>query len=123
MQRPDVLLAGGGAPGSFGSSYRGIRNMKKILTGAAAAASLAFLAGPASADGYVARGGGLKDYAPRCADFNGFYVGVNVGAGYHDHNWSSRDNWASQFSAISDGQVSGTGDGWVGGAQAGYNFQ
>src|SRR5262249_408390 len=100
---------------------RKILNMRKILTGATVAASLAFIAVPAIADGYVR--GGVKDVAPRCANFGGFYVGANAGWGYHDHDWSSRDSWASQFSAISDSQVSGTGDGWVGGIQGGYNFQ
>ena len=95
--------------------------MKKLLLAAAAGGSLLIMGQSALADGYGPRGG-LKDYA-RCANFNGFYLGANVGWGYHDHDWSSRDSWASQFSAISDGQVSGTGDGWVAGVQGGYNLQ
>jgi outer membrane immunogenic protein len=97
--------------------------MKYILMGAAIAASLAFGAGAAWADGYGPRGG-VKDYGARCASFHGFYIGANVGWGYHDHTWSDRNAWAkNEVDLALPSSVSGTNDGWLAGVQAGYNMQ
>jgi outer membrane immunogenic protein len=97
--------------------------MKKVLTAAAIAASLAFIAGPSFADG-PAGGRVTTDHAPRCATFGGFYLGANVGWGYHDHNWSDRDGWArNEVDLALPDAVSGTSSGWLGGVQGGYNWQ
>src|SRR5215470_1425757 len=97
--------------------------MKKILLTTTGLVGLAVLAvtGPTSAADMAVKA--PPPPLPRCANFDGFYVGGNGGWGYHDNTWTSRDSWASQFSAINDGPQSQTGTGGFGGAQVGYNFQ
>jgi outer membrane immunogenic protein len=96
--------------------------MRKWVAGLAAAASLSFVAQAALADGPYGRRG-LKDHGARCASFHGFYVGGNVGGGYYDWTLSDRDAWAKDIDDDISSHTASTDNGWVGGVQAGFNWQ
>jgi outer membrane immunogenic protein len=95
--------------------------MKKLLFVLAAACAI-ILGGPiAYADGLP--GGPRRAYvepgpAPLPAPlWTGFYVGAHLGGGWADVDWSNMVGYATAE------RVSHSPDGWVGGAQLGYNFQ
>jgi outer membrane immunogenic protein len=80
---------------------------------------------PARADGLPDRRESLKDIspAPGCAFFHGFYHGYHVGSGSHDWSWSDRDAWAKEEEYELPSAVVATGNGVIGGLQAGFNWQ
>jgi outer membrane immunogenic protein len=95
--------------------------MRKLLTGIAAGASVLFVASGALADG---QNYGPSNYGPRCASFQGFYLGGNGGFAYHDHTWNDRDAWArNEVDLALPASVEGTDNGWTAGVQGGYNWQ
>ena len=100
-----------------------MRRNVKVLAFGASCLGLFIGTTAANADGYERRGS-IKDYTPRCASFNGFYLGGNVGWGYFDHTWSDRDAWAkNELDHSLPSSVSGTNNGWLAGVQGGYNYQ
>jgi outer membrane immunogenic protein len=97
------------------------QEMTRTIVAAASAVLLGLISDAALADGTQARGG---LYAPRCASFQGFYVGANVGSAFHDHTWSDRDAWAKhEVDLALPSSASGTESGWLAGVQGGYNWQ
>jgi len=60
---------------------------------------------------------------PACAQFGGFYIGANAGGAYYEHTWDQLDNWAGNADVSLGGSVRSTKGGFVGGGQAGYNWQ
>jgi len=84
-----------------------------LASGCAVAADLPTKAGPAPV---MAR--------PACAQFGGVYVGGNVGWAFYQNRWSDRDAWTSELSDdLQRSNVSSTDNGFIGGVQAGYNWQ
>lgn len=80
-------------------------------SGAAIAADMAVKAAPMAV-------------APRCAQFGGWYIGVQGGSVKHDSTWSDRDAWArNEFDANLPDSVSSNKFGWHVGPQAGWNWQ
>lgn len=62
--------------------------------------------------------------APACAQFGGFYAGVNGGWAYHETHWVDRDAWADEFNTDwALGTVRTTRNGGTAGGQVGYNWQ
>jgi outer membrane immunogenic protein len=62
--------------------------------------------------------------APACAQFGGFYLGVQGGTVTHETGWTDRDNWADQFNIdIALGHVERTKWGGAVGPLIGYNWQ
>lgn len=62
--------------------------------------------------------------APACAQFGGFYLGVQGGSVTHEAGWTDRDNWADRFSIdIALGHVERTKWGGAVGPLVGYNWQ
>ncbi len=58
-----------------------------------------------------------------CANFDGFYVGGNVGWAAEDRVWTDRDGWIGDLGGDEVGSLFRTNSGVVGGVQAGYNWQ
>jgi len=61
---------------------------------------------------------------PACAQFGGFYAGVNAGANYYSNDWTDRDNFGFNFTFsdhIDDGSNSRAG--WNAGGQLGWDYQ
>jgi outer membrane immunogenic protein len=62
--------------------------------------------------------------APRCAQFGGWYIGVQGGSVKHDSTWNDRDSWArNEFDANLPDRVSSNKFGWHVGPQIGWNWQ
>ncbi len=59
-----------------------------------------------------------------CANFDGFYVGGNVGWVAEERGWTDRDSWLGNFYSFDTvGNLDRTNSGVMGGVQAGYNWQ
>jgi outer membrane immunogenic protein len=61
---------------------------------------------------------------PACAQFGGWYAGVNGGANYYSNDWKDRDNFGFNFTGqdhVGDGSNSKAG--WNAGVQAGFDYQ
>jgi outer membrane immunogenic protein len=98
--------------------------MKKLFLAAVAIVALT----GSSADAADLRGPAIKAppplARPACAQFGGFYLGINGGWAYHDTNWVDRDAWVDQFDTDwALGSASSTRDGGTVGGQIGYNWQ
>lgn len=85
--------------------------MKKFLL--ASAAAIAFASGAQAADLGVARVPVAAAVIAPAFGWTGFYIGLNAGLGIANTN----------LSALSNGFVPGSGSGFVGGLQLGYNYQ
>ena len=92
--------------------------MKKALLALTTVLGLALTVSGAVADGMRDRRGSTKD-APyeRPYSWTGFYVGAHLGGGWADVDWSNMVGYAAG-ETVSHGP-----DGFVGGAQFGYNVQ
>ena len=55
---------------------------------------------------------------PACAQFGGFYVGANIGAGYYTAHRNDDDGYFNDNAGHTT-----SGSGWNGGVQGGYNWQ
>lgn len=62
-------------------------------------------------------------YAPTVYDWSGFYAGVHAGYGALDVSGIYDGNAGDDFILDNQGNFSLSGDGFVGGVQAGYNWQ
>lgn len=67
-------------------------------------------------------------YAPALMNWGGFYAGVNAGAVWaatgETHSYQLVDpNTLASLQTFSSGRTTSNGDGFIGGGQAGYNFQ
>src|SRR4051812_17752265 len=94
--------------------------MKKILI----ASAFAMVAGSAIAADMPAAYKAAPVARPACAQFGGFYIGGNVGWAYHETSFGDPDNWVDNFGTDwSNSHIGRTRDGFVGGGQAGYNWQ
>ncbi len=93
--------------------------MKKLFAGLAGLAAVSLLAISANAADLSAFGG-YKDYTP-AAVWTGFYAGANLGYGWG----ASSDQLACGAACLGglDGFGGLTPSGWLGGVQAGYNWQ
>lgn len=60
---------------------------------------------------------------PGCAQFGGWYVGGNVGWGVYDTAFSDRDGLSKTLDDGLTSNVNARNNGFVGGAQGGYNWQ
>jgi outer membrane immunogenic protein len=84
--------------------------------------------GPAQAtDIFRGPPGSIKDFpapvVPACAIFHGFYIGGHVGTAFHDWEWNDLDAFAKDFERDLPSSVSSTDSGFIGGLQAGFNWQ
>ena len=60
----------------------------------------------------------------KCCDFQGWYVGGNVGWAFHDYTWVDRDAWVDHFGMDwTIGSACSTYDDVTVGLQTGYNYQ
>jgi len=95
--------------------------MKMFAIGLTASAAMMTFAGSAVADGYVRN---VPVVGARCASFSGFYIGGNVGAVQYDPKLEDRNGLLSANSPFRQAATFiGSDDAFVGGPQAGYNFQ
>lgn len=84
--------------------------------------STAFVASALAAMAAVASIGSAQ--AAACANFNGFFIGGNVGVASHDTTWTDRDNWADRFTVdIGLGSVERHDESFELGLEGGYNYQ
>jgi outer membrane immunogenic protein len=60
---------------------------------------------------------------PACAQFGGFYLGGHVGATYYKHEYKDLDAFGFANIDALPFTVSNTDYAWLGGVQAGYNWQ
>jgi len=93
--------------------------MKMFAIGLTASAAMMTFAGSAVADGYVRN---VPVVGARCASFSGFYIGGNVGGVQYDTKLEDRDGLLN-FPFREAATFIGSDDAFVGGPQAGYNFQ
>lgn len=106
---------------------------KRVLSLLASTAALAFVASAANAADLPAREAPPPMIAPvPVFTWTGFYVGVNAGYGWLDDNNTTGifvppGTFAPPFAGVSGvlggGGAGGNDDGFVGGAQIGYNYQ
>jgi outer membrane immunogenic protein len=85
--------------------------MKKFLLAGAAVAALA--TGAQAADLGVPRTPIAAAVVAPVFNWTGFYLGLNAGVGFANTN----------LGTITGGAISGSGSGFIGGAQIGYNYQ
>ena len=62
-------------------------------------------------------------YRPPCAQFGGWYGGLNVGWGFYEHTHSDRGNLVQTIDDDLPTEVHSSKSGVTGGLQAGYNWQ
>ena len=91
--------------------------MKKIFLATTALVALA-AGSAAAADLPVAYKGPAPVVRPACAQFGGFYIGANVGAGYATAHRNDDDGYF-----VDNAGHTTYGTGWNGGVQGGYNWQ
>jgi outer membrane immunogenic protein len=60
---------------------------------------------------------------PLCAQFGGFYLGGNVGWGYHSSSHLDKGNLVQTIDDDLPTSARLSGDGWNAGVQGGYNWQ
>jgi opacity protein-like surface antigen len=93
--------------------------MKKLqisALGMSAGLALALAITPANADGYVR--GSIKDAAPCCDSWAGFYIGIHGGYGWKENDFAEV---ISVVPLVTLGGIDSKGSLW--GFQAGYNWQ
>jgi outer membrane immunogenic protein len=95
--------------------------MKRIFFAACAVGALT--AGSAGAADLPARVSMQTQPRAGCAQFGGWYLGANAGWAYYDHQWTDRDGWAADSDTQLPQTVRSTNSGFIGGGQAGYNYQ
>jgi outer membrane immunogenic protein len=93
-----------------------MNKLRVSMLGMSAGLALALAASPANADGYVR--GSVKDAAPCCDSWAGFYVGVHGGYGWKDNDFAEV---ISVIPLLTLGGIDSKGS--VFGGQAGYNWQ
>ena len=91
--------------------------MKKLFLATTALVALA-AGSAAAADLPVAYKGPAPVVRPACAQFGGFYIGANVGAGYATAHRNDDDGYF-----VDNAGHTTNGTGWNGGVQGGYNWQ
>jgi len=95
--------------------------MKTILL---AAAALAAVAGTATAADLPRKASPeLVVARPACAHFGGFYLGGNVGWGYHNSSYLDKGNLVQTIDDDLPTSARLSSDGWNAGVQGGYNWQ
>src|SRR5882757_3719373 len=93
--------------------------MKKFLLASTALAMLSGIGVASAADLPSRKGPPMAPvYIPPAFTWTGFYVGVNAGYAWADNN--NNNNLYTPYIGYSSGGNSG---GFIGGAQAGYNYQ
>lgn len=60
---------------------------------------------------------------PACAQFGGFYAGVNGGGNYYTNDWKDRDDFGPVLGITNASDGSNSRGGWNAGGQLGWNYQ
>ena len=97
---------------------------KLLLVLATSALTGLVMVAPAGAADLRVKARPLPPPVPRCAQFGGFYIGGNIGAGFYNHSVHDRDNFQRELDDAFFGErIHAHESGFIGGVQGGYNWQ